>query len=107
MSALRVVAGLCGWLVLVVVAPLGAAGAGATVATSAVVADAAQRHDVAALRALVNRHANVNAPQPDGTTALLWAVHWNDADAVRLLLRAGANPTATNRFGASPLSEAA
>ena len=70
-------------------------------------ADAAQRKDTAALRALVARKANVNAAQPDGTTALQWAVHWNDTDAVRMLLRAGANPKAANRYGASALSEAA
>jgi uncharacterized protein len=71
------------------------------------VADAAQRKDSAALRAMVTKKVNVNAPQPDGTTALLWAAHWNDVEAVKLLLRAGANAGATNRFGASPLSEAA
>lgn len=83
------------------------AGAGATVPASAQVADAAQRRDAAALKALVSRHANVNAPQPDGSTALLWAAHYNDVDAVRLLLKAGANAASANRFGASPLSEAA
>ena len=71
------------------------------------VADAAQRKDSAALRAMVTKKVNVNAPQPDGTTALLWAAHWNDVETVKLLLRAGANAGATNRFGASPLSEAA
>ena len=70
-------------------------------------ADAAQRKDTAALRALVARKANINAAQPDGTTALQWAVHWNDVDAVRMLLRAGANPKVANRYGASALSEAA
>ncbi len=70
-------------------------------------ADAAQNRDTEALRALVKQHANVNAPQPDGTTALHWAVHWNDLDAVNLLLRAGADAKAANRYGATPLSEAA
>src|SRR5215204_422769 len=70
-------------------------------------ADAAQRKDMAALRAMVTKRVNVNTPQADGTTALLWAAHWNDVETVKLLLRAGANAVATNRFGASPLSEAA
>jgi uncharacterized protein len=70
-------------------------------------ADAAQRKDIAALRAVLSRNANVNAAQPDGTTALHWAVHYNDVEAVKLLLRAGARPGTANRFGASPLSEAA
>jgi uncharacterized protein len=71
------------------------------------VADAAQRKDLAALRTLVTKRVDVNAPQADGTTALSWAVHWNDVEAAKLLLRAGANPSTKNRFGASPLSEAA
>src|SRR6188474_344185 len=71
------------------------------------VADAAQRKDVVALRALLNRKADVNAAQADGTTALHWAAHWNDAETAKLLLRAGAKPGTANRFGASPLSEAA
>ena len=80
--------------------------AGAAAGTSDV-ADAAQRKDIAAVRSLVSRKANVNAPQADGTTALHWAVHWNDAEAVSLLLQAGATVSTTNRFGSSPLSEAA
>jgi ankyrin repeat protein len=55
---------------------------------------------------MVKQHADVNAAQPDGTTALHWAAHWNDAAAVVLLLRAGANAKAVNRYGATPLSEA-
>src|SRR5579863_6422275 len=70
-------------------------------------ADAAQNRNHEALRALVQQRGNVNAPQPDGTTALHWAAHWNDLDAVNLLLRAGANAKASNRYGATPLSEAA
>jgi ankyrin repeat protein len=70
-------------------------------------ADAAQRKDTTALRTLVARKTNVNAAQPDGTTALQWAAHWNDVDAVKMLLRAGANPNLANRYGASALSEAA
>jgi ankyrin repeat protein len=71
------------------------------------VADAAQRKDLAALRTLVTKRADINTPQADGTTALHWAVHWNEVEAAKLLLRAGANPATKNRFGASPLSEAA
>jgi ankyrin repeat protein len=69
-------------------------------------ADAAQQKDKEALRALLKQHVDVNAAQPDGTTALHWAAHWNDGEAVDLLLRAGANAKAVNRYGATPLSEA-
>src|SRR5262245_28112837 len=51
-------------------------------------ADAAQNRDVDALRTLVRQRADVNAAQPDGTTALHWAAHWNDPETVTLLLRA-------------------
>jgi len=90
------------FVVLIAAAPAIAYGAGSSDA-----ADAAERKDVTALRTLVGKKVNVNAPQADGTTALHWAAHWNDVEAVKLLLRSGANPVTTNRFGASPLSEAA
>ena len=47
-------------------------------ATGADVADAAQAGDRARVRALLARHADANAPQADGTTALHWAAHHND-----------------------------
>ena len=71
------------------------------------VADAAERRDASALRALIAQKSAVSAAQPDGTTALHWAAHWGDAVSVQLLLKAGADAKATNRFGATPLSEAA
>ncbi len=71
------------------------------------VPDAAEKLDGEGLRALLKQHANVNAAQPDGTTALHWAAHWNDLETVNLLLRAGANAKAANRYGVTPLSEAA
>jgi ankyrin len=47
------------------------------------------------------------ADDPDGTTALHWAVRANDLDAAQRLLKAGANPDAANRYGITPLSLAA
>jgi ankyrin repeat protein len=73
---------------------------------SAEVANAAQEKDLSALRALLQRKVDVNAAQPDGTTALHWAVVWNNKEVVNLLLRAGADARARNRYGATPLSEA-
>ena len=49
---------------------------------------------------------DVNARQPDGSTPLLWAVYEDDADRVRRLLDAGADPSLANRYGASPMSMA-
>jgi ankyrin repeat protein len=45
----------------------------------------------------------VDAPQPDGATALHWAAHWDDTDTADLLIRAGANVNAVNEFGVAPL----
>ena len=52
---------------------------------------------------LVDQHADVNAPQADGATALHWAVFRSDKEMVDLLIRAGANAKAANREGATPL----
>ena len=86
---------------------IGTALAASGYAAAADAADAAQNRDTGALRSLIEQRVNVNAPQPDGTTALHWAAHWNDLDAVNLLLRAGADAKTANRYGATPLSEAA
>jgi uncharacterized protein len=67
------------------------------------VADAASTGDRAALQKLIQQHADVNAPQGDGATALHWAVFYGDKQMVDVLLRAGANPKAANREGSTPL----
>ncbi len=50
---------------------------------------------------------DVNQPTADGSSALHWAVYYNDAELVNQLIKAGANVNAKNLFGASPMSEAA
>ena len=80
---------------------------GATIgAAGSDVADAIERGDLAAARALVQKGANVNAPQSDGATALHWAVYRNSVEAVDVLMRAGAK-SAANREGMTPLAMAA
>jgi ankyrin repeat protein len=74
--------------------------------TPAVVA-AARDGDRAAVRRLVGQRADVNATEPDGTTALHWAVRANDVEMADLLLRAGASAVAANRYGVTPLRLAA
>ena len=59
----------------------------------------------AALEA-IGSGANVNAVHPDGTSALLWAVHRIDHEVAEALLARGANPDARNSLGTSPLCEA-
>ena len=67
------------------------------------VADALKAGDLAGARKLVEQHADVNAPQSDGATALDWAVYRSDKEMVDLLLGAGANARAANREGSTPL----
>src|SRR5437660_11887326 len=71
------------------------------------VADAAMSKNVAAVRALIQQKANVNAPQADGTTALHWAARWDDLEMAAALIQAGANAQAANRTGATPMFLAA
>ncbi|MGE0393643.1 MAG: ankyrin repeat domain-containing protein, partial [Vicinamibacterales bacterium] len=54
------------------------------------VADAARRQDLAAVRQLIAKKADVNAPQPDGATALHWAAFRDDLALTTLLVGAGA-----------------
>jgi ankyrin repeat protein len=65
---------------------------------------AAMSGDKAAVRALVEQKADVNAPLADGTTALHWAVRADDLETVDLLIRAGASVKAADRYGLTPLS---
>jgi ankyrin repeat protein len=78
-----------------------------TAATLPEVADAAANNQREAVRALIQRHADVNAPQADGTTALHWAARWDDLLSADLLLHAGADPKTANRDGATPMFLAA
>jgi ankyrin repeat protein len=77
---------------------LSAAGADAPLA------DAMEKMDRAAVHALVQRHADVNAPQADGMTALHWAAYQDDVESVELLVRNGASVKAANRYGITPLT---
>src|SRR6476646_12109855 len=67
-------------------------------------AEAAQKKDRPAIRALLEQHADVNAPQVDGMTALHWAAYQDDLETAELLVHAGANANAANRYGVTPLS---
>ena len=80
---------------------------GVTAATANLqLVDAVENRDSDAARALLEapEGIDVNATQPDGTTALHWAAHWDQADITDLLLQAGANPNAANRYAVTPLS---
>jgi len=75
-------------------------------AAQTLVADAVMNRDAAALRALLQKKADVNAAQVDGSTALHWAVYHDNLEAADLLLAGGANVKAVTREGVTPLSMA-
>src|SRR5215831_16149642 len=67
--------------------------------------DAVKNQDVQQVRALLGQHADVNVRSEDGSTALLWAAHWNDLQTAELLVRAGADANVANDFRMTPLSQ--
>src|SRR5258705_13428785 len=87
------------WVLAILMASAAVAGS-----SPSPLADAAEKSDRAAIRALLKHHADVNAPQVDGMTALHWAAWQDDLETARLLLKAGASVAATNREGVTPLS---
>ena len=65
--------------------------------------DAAKNGDKEVLRTLIQKGANVNAPEGDGSTALHWASYRDDLETADLLIRAGAKVNAANDLGVTPL----
>jgi ankyrin repeat protein len=78
-------------------------GANLAAAPASPVADAAMHGDKAGVAALLKQRADVNAPQPDGATAIQWAAYKNDLATADVLIAAGANVKTPNRDGATPL----
>jgi ankyrin repeat protein len=66
--------------------------------------DALVKGDRNAVRALLKNHVDVNAAQPDGSTALMLAAERQDVEIADLLIRARANLNAANDYGATALS---
>ena len=65
--------------------------------------DAARNADAGAVRRLLQGKVDVNASEPDGTTALHWASYRDDVESADLLIRSGARVNAANDLGATPL----
>jgi ankyrin repeat protein len=68
--------------------------------------NAAKEQDAQKVRTLLSAHPDVNIRSEDGSTALLWAAHWNDLQTGTLLVRAGADANAANDFKMTPLAQA-
>lgn len=65
--------------------------------------DAVKNGDKVALRALIQKKADVNAADADGSTALHWASYRDDLESTDLLIRAGAKVNAATDLGVTPL----
>jgi ankyrin repeat protein len=65
--------------------------------------EAAKNGNKETLRSLIQKGANVNATEGDGTTALHWAAYRDDFESADLLIRAGAKVNVANDLGATPL----
>ena len=68
--------------------------------------NAVRNQDQARVSTLLARKVDVNVRAEDGSTALLWAAHWNDIATADLLIRARADANLANDFGMTPLSRA-
>jgi len=75
-------------------------------ASEAAVASAARVGDLSKVRELIAAGGDVNVPEADGSTPLLWAAYHSHPEMVTALLEAGADPNAANRFGITPLMQA-
>ncbi|MCA8993723.1 MAG: ankyrin repeat domain-containing protein [Planctomycetaceae bacterium] len=75
--------------------------------STAPLADAIKQGDLETAEILLSGKVDVNAPQPDGMTALHWAVFHDEAQLVKALIDRKADAQAKNRYGVAPLSIAA
>jgi ankyrin repeat protein len=81
--------------------------AGGQANASAELIAAAAAGDTANLSRLLDKGADAESRQVDGSTALHWAVRADQFEAAGLLLQAGADAAASDRYGVQPLFLAA
>jgi len=68
------------------------------------VVNAVKAGNIAVVKKQLQLHGDPNAADPDGTTALHWAVQTDRVDLVDALISAGAKVKVTNRWGVTPLA---
>jgi len=66
--------------------------------------EAAKARNSAAAVALLSKRVDPNITEPDGTTALHWAVRYDDVALVERLIKAGAKADVVNRYGVTPIA---
>jgi ankyrin repeat protein len=81
----------------------GAVFANEPVKTSSVL-NAVKEGNTAALQKALWQHGDANEADPDGTSALHWAVLGDSPEMVGALVDAGAKPNAKNAYGRTPLA---
>ena len=69
--------------------------------------DAVKRRDQKAFATLLRAKADVNAAQPDGATALAWAVYLGPARDGGCAAEGGAKANTTDEYGETPVTLAA
>jgi ankyrin repeat protein len=69
--------------------------------------EAVKRRDDKAFTALLRAKADVNATQPDGATALAWAIHLGERRMAEALLESGATANTADEYGETPVTLAA
>ena len=69
--------------------------------------EAAKTGDSSTALERISSGVELDARDSTGTTALHWAVHHNSGEIVDALLDADADPTIGNRYGSTPMAEAA
>ena len=74
-----------------------------TLAADLQLVEAAKNRDAHLVAELLKQKVNVDEAQPDGSTALHWAAHWNELETISMLIKAGAQVNLANRYGATPL----
>ena len=67
---------------------------------------AARNDDLPTVRALIGKHANVNEPARDGSTALLLATYHSNLEMAQALLAARGPGNTPNHHGITPLPQA-
>ena len=95
------ITGRSGWWIVPLLSLLSIGAAGPVVP----LVEAVKKADKAAVRAMLRQQQiDVNLPEADGMAALHWAAYLDDLETADLLIRAGANVKAANRYGVTPLS---
>ena len=69
--------------------------------------EAVKRRDQKAFDALMQAKADVNGAQPDGATALAWAVFLGERRMAEALVAAGADVNSSDEYGETPVTLAA